>query len=113
MNPMITEQLDKFKTGDFSGYESFYNETVQTVYTMLHTLVNDQDVATSLVQQVYDKIYRNVADLEQTEGFYQWAAGYANEEALCYLKTENLTGTISADPASGIKYQTYDGKAPT
>lgn len=113
MNPMITEQLDKFKTGDFSGYESFYNETVQTVYTMLHTLVNDQNVATSLVPQVYDKIYRNVADLEQTEGFYQWAAGYANEEALCYLKTENLTGTISADPASGIKDQTYDGKAPT
>ena len=113
MNPMITEQLDKFKTGDFSGYESFYNETVQTVYTMLHTLVNDRDVATSLVPQVYDKIYRNVADLEQTEGFYQWAAGYANEEALCYLKTENLTGTISADPASGIKDQTYDGKAPT
>lgn len=113
MNPMITEQLDKFKTGDFSGYESFYNETVQTVYTMLHTIVNDQDVATSLVPQVYDKIYRNVADLEQTEGFYQWAAGYANEEALCYLKTENLTGTISADPASDIKDQTYDGKAPT
>lgn len=113
MNPMITEQLDKFKTGDFSGYESFYNETVQTVYTMLHTLVNDRDVATSLVPQVYDKIYRNVADLEQTEGFYQWAAGYANEEALGYLKTENLTGTISADPASGIKDQTYGGKAPT
>ena len=113
MNPMITEQLDKFKTGDFSGYESFYNETVQTVYTMLHTLVNDRDVATSLVPQVYDKIYRNIADLEQTEGFYQWAAGYANEEALDYLKTENLTGTISADPASGIKDQTYDGKAPT
>lgn len=113
MNPMITEQLDKFKTGDFSGYESFYNETVQTVYTMLHTIVNDQDVAKSLVPQVYDKIYRNIADLEQTEGFYQWAAGYANEEALCYLKTENLTGTISANPASGIKEQTYDGKAPT
>ncbi len=113
MNPMITEQLDKFKTGDFSGYESFYTETVQTVYTMLHTIVNDQDVATSLVPQVYDKIYRNVADLEQTEGFYQWAAGYANEEALCYLKTENLTETISANPASGIKEQTYDGKAPT
>ena len=113
MNPMITEQLDKFKTRDFSGYESFYTETVQTVYTMLHTIVNDQDVATSLVPQVYDKIYRNVADLEQTEGFYQWAAGYANEEALCYLKTENLTGTISADPASDIKDQTYDGKAPT
>lgn len=113
MNPIITEQLDKFKTGDFSGYESFYNETVQTVYTMLHTIINDQGVATSLVPQVYDKIYRNVTDLEQTEGFYQWLARYTNEEALGYLKEENLTGTISTDPASGIKNQIYDGKSPT
>ena len=105
MNPVITEQLNKFKAGDFSGYEGFYNETVNTVYTMLHTIVNDQNVATSLVSQVYDKIYQNAASLEQTEGFYQWAAGFANEEALGYLKEHNLSGAISAAPESG--------KAPT
>ena len=105
MNPVITEQLNKFKAGDFSGYEGFYNETVNTVYTMLHTIVNDQNVATSLVAQVYDKIYQNATSLEQTEGFYQWAAGFANEEALEYLKEHNLAGAISAAPESG--------KAPT
>ena len=105
MNPVITEQLNKFKAGDFSGYEGFYNETVNTVYTMLHTIVNDQNVATSLVSQVYDKIYQNATSLEQTEGFYQWAAGFANEEALEYLKEHNLAGAISAAPESG--------KAPT
>lgn len=86
MNPIITEQLNKFKNGDFGGYESFYNETVSTVYTMLHTVVHDSNVATSLVPQVYDKIYQNVTSLEQTNGFYQWAAELANEEALGYLK---------------------------
>ena len=101
MNPVITEQLNKFKAGDFSGYEGFYNETVNTVYTMLHTIVNDQNVATSLVSQVYDKIYQNATSLEQTEGFYQWAAGFANEEALGYLKEHNLAGAISAAPESG------------
>ena len=105
MNPVITEQLNKFKAGDFSGYEGFYNETVNTVYTMLHTIVNDQNVATSLVPQVYDKIYQNATSLEQTEGFYQWTAGVANEEALEYLKEHNLAGAISAAPKSG--------KAPT
>ena len=91
MNPIITEQLNKFKTGDFSGYESFYNETVNTVYTMLHTIVYDQNVATSLVPQVYDKIYQNSTSLEQTERFYQWAAELANEEVLGYLKGNGLT----------------------
>ena len=109
MNPVITEQLNKFKAGDFSGYEGFYNETVNTVYTMLHTIVNDQNVATSLVPQVYDKIYQNATSLEQTEGFYQWAAGFANEEALEYLKEHNLAGAISAAPESG-KVPTEDLK---
>ena len=93
MNPIITEQLNKFKNGDFGGYESFYNETVNTVYTMLHTVVHDSNVATSLVPQVYDKIYQNVTSLEQTNGFYQWAAELANEEALGY---EALTITEDA-----------------
>ncbi len=104
MNPIITEQLNKFKTGDFSGYENFYNETVTTVYTMLHTIIDDQNVTTSLVPQVYDKIYQNATNLEQTECFYQWAAGFANEEALGYLK-ENRQTEIRHDSAKNKNSQ--------
>lgn len=114
MNPIITEQLNKFKTGDFSGYESFYNETVNTVYTMLHTIVEDQNVATSLVPQVYDKIYQNATSLEQTERFYQWAAELANEETLGYLKGNGLT-EIRHDSAENKNAQmiTADGQEET
>lgn len=109
MNPIITEQLNKFKNGDFGGYESFYNETVSTVYTMLHTVVHDSNVATSLVPQVYDKIYQNVTSLEQTNGFYQWAAELANEEALGYLK-ENGWTEIHNDSVENTYEQAVDGK---
>ena len=61
MNPIITEQLNKFKNGDFGGYESFYNETVSTVYTMLHTVVHDSNVATSLVPQAPAEIAPSAA----------------------------------------------------
>lgn len=109
MNPIITEQLNKFKNGDFGGYESFYNETVNTVYTMLHTVVHDSNVATSLVPQVYDKIYQNVTSLEQTNGFYQWMAELANEEALGYLK-ENGWTEIHNDSVENTYEQTVAGK---
>lgn len=109
MNPIITEQLNKFKNGDFGGYESFYNETVNTVYTMLHTVVHDPKVATSLVPQVYDKIYQNVTSSEQTNGFYQWVAELANEEALGYLK-ENRWTEIHNDSVENTYEQTIAGK---
>ena len=109
MNPIITEQLNKFKNGDFVGYESFYNETVNTVYTMLHTVVHDSNVATSLVPQVYDKIYQNVTSLEQTNGFYQWVAELANEEALGYLK-ENRWTELHNDSVENTYEQMVAGK---
>lgn len=86
MEPIITEQIEKFQSGDFSGYESFYYATSQTVYTMLHTIIPDEKIAAELMPKVYEKIYANVQTLPQTEAFYAWSAKLANEEALEYLK---------------------------
>lgn len=107
MNPIITEQINKFKTGDFSGYESFYNETVNTVYTMLYNIVNDQDAATSLVAQVYDKIYANIRSLMDEKEFYRWLAALVNETAFSYLES---SGSITKT-GEGSQYNPADDSA--
>lgn len=96
MEPIITEQIEKFLSGDFSGYESFYYATSQTVYTMLHTIIPDENTAAELMPKVYEKIYANVQTLPQTEAFYVWSAKLANEEALEYLKG-NAVSTGNSD----------------
>ena len=99
MEPIITEQIEKFRSGDFSGYESFYYATSQTVYTMLHTIIPDENTAAELMPKVYEKIYANVQTLPQTEAFYAWSAKLANEEALEYLKgSDVLTGNSDMQP---------------
>lgn len=99
MEPIITEQIEKFRSGDFSGYESFYYVTSQTVYTMLHTIIPDENTAAELMPKVYEKIYANVQTLPQTEAFYAWSAKLANEEALEYLKG-NAVPTGNSDMQS-------------
>lgn len=99
MEPIITEQIEKFRSGDFSGYESFYYVTSQTVYTMLHTIIPDENIAAELMPKVYEKIYANVQTLPQTEAFYAWSAKLANEEALEYLKG-NAVPTGNSDMQS-------------
>ena len=99
MEPIITEQIEKFQSGDFSGYESFYYATSQTVYTMLHTIIPDEKTAAELMPKVYEKIYANVQTLPQTEAFYAWSAKLANEEALEYLKGSAIpTGNSDMQP---------------
>ena len=96
MEPIITEQIEKFQSGDFSGYESFYYATSQTVYAMLHTIIPDEKTAAELMPKVYEKIYANVQTLPQTEAFYAWSAKLANEEALECLKG-NVVSTGNSD----------------
>lgn len=96
MEPIIIEQIEKFQSGDFSGYESFYYVTSQTVYTMLHTIIPDENTAAELMPKVYEKIYANVQTLPQTEAFYAWSAKLANEEALECLKG-NVVSTGNSD----------------
>ena len=103
MEPIITEQIEKFQSGDFSGYESFYYATSQTVYTMLHTIIPDEKIAAELMPKVYEKIYANVQTLPQTEAFYAWSAKLANEEALEYLKgSVVLTGNSEMQPEMDV-----------
>lgn len=103
MEPIITEQIEKFRSGDFSGYESFYYATSQTVYTMLHTIIPDEKTAAELMPKVYEKIYANVQTLPQTEAFYAWSAKLANEEALEYLKGNAVpTGNSDMQPEMDV-----------
>lgn len=110
MEPIITEQIEKFQSGDFSGYESFYYVTSQTVYTMLHTIIPDENTAAELMPKVYEKIYANVQTLPQTEAFYAWSAKLANEEALEYLKGNAVpTGNSDMQPEmNSVNAQTVE-----
>lgn len=99
MEPIITEQIEKFRSGDFSGYESFYYVTSQTVYTMLHTIIPDENTAAELMPKVYEKIYANVQTLPQTEAFYAWSAKLANEEVLEYLKESMVQANAAVTQA--------------
>lgn len=66
------------------------NITEQVVYTMLRTIITDDEQAASLVPKVCDRIYQNTESMENTEVFCQWAAKYANEEAMQYLANSDI-----------------------
>ena len=91
------------------------NITEQVVYTMLRTIITDDEQAASLVPKVCDRIYQNTESMENTEVFCQWAAKYANEEAMQYLansgigyKVQNDYINVNTDSADETTEQFYD-----
>lgn len=99
MDLTISRQIEKFKMGDFSGYQEFYNETVRTVYTMLRTIIPDEQMALAQIPAVYDSMYKNVNELERTELFYEWMGKQVNDVSLQCVDTD-ISGDGNVDDGS-------------
>lgn len=99
MDLTISRQIEKFKMGDFSGYQEFYDETVRTAYTMLHTIIPDEQMALAQIPAVYDSMYKNVNELEHTELFYEWMGKQVNDVSLQCVDTD-ISGDCNVDDGS-------------
>ena len=110
MDSAISRQIEKFKMGDFSGYQEFYDETVRTAYTMLHTIIPDEQMALAQIPAVYDSMYKNVNELERTELFYEWMGKQVNDVSLQCVDTD-ISGDCNADDGSTNDKSTCDESA--
>lgn len=99
MDLTISRQIEKFKMGDFSGYQEFYDETVRTAYTMLRTIIPDEQMALAQIPAVYDSMYKNVNELERTELFYEWMGKQVNDVSLQCVDTD-ISGDCNVDDGS-------------
>lgn len=107
MDLTISRQIEKFKMGDFSGYQEFYDETVRTAYTMLRTIIPDEQMALAQIPAVYDSMYKNVNELERTELFYEWMGKQVNDVSLQCVDTD-ISGDGNADDGSTNDKSTCD-----
>lgn len=110
MDLTISRQIEKFKMGDFSGYQEFYDETVRTAYTMLRTIIPDEQMALAQIPAVYDSMYKNVNELERTELFYEWMGKQVNDVSLQCVDTD-ISGDGNADDGSTNDKSTCDESA--
>ena len=107
MDLTISRQIEKFKMGDFSGYQEFYDEMVRTAYTMLRTIIPDEQMALAQIPAVYDSMYKNVNELERTELFYEWMGKQVNDVSLQCVDTD-ISGDGNADDGSTNDKSTCD-----
>lgn len=107
MDLTISRQIEKFKMGDFSGYQEFYDETVRTAYTMLRTIIPDEQMALAQIPAVYDSMYKNVNELERTELFYEWMGKQVNDVSLQCVDTD-ISGDCNVDDGSTNDKSTCD-----
>ncbi len=85
---MIREEelIDKIKRGSISAFETLIKRYKVQIYKLILRIVKDPKEAEDLTQEVFLKIYENIAKFKGNSSFYTWIYRISLNVALTYLR---------------------------
>lgn len=73
--------LEGLRTGDETAYETLLARFQQPVYTLVQRLIEDPSEASDVTQEVFLKVFRNVANFREQSSLKTWIYRIAVNEA--------------------------------
>lgn len=92
------DTLDAFKAadGDVSAYERLVRKYEKYVCTTVYSIVKNYDDSFDVAQEVFLKLYHNIASFKGESSFSSWLYRIAKNTALDFLRKEkNARNTVS------------------
>lgn len=96
-----SEIIQKFadpKTRD-EAFNLLLNKYQQKLYWHIRRLVIDHDDADDLVQDVFIKVWKNLAEFRSDSQLYTWLYRIATNESITFLNRKKLKNNVSLDEA--------------
>lgn len=106
-----SEIIQKFadpKTRD-KAFNLLLNKYQQKIYWHIRRLVINHDDADDLVQDVFIKVWKNLADFRSDSQLYTWLYRIATNESITFLNRKKLKNNISLDEAGLDLADTLEG----
>ncbi|WP_395804539.1 RNA polymerase sigma factor [Daejeonella sp.] len=98
-----SEILDKF-TRESSRNEAFtllLKKYQEKIYWHIRRMVLDHDDADDLVQDVFIKVWKNLANFRSDSQLYTWIYRIASNECITFLNRKKLRNSISLEDSEG------------
>ncbi|MGB4774474.1 MAG: sigma-70 family RNA polymerase sigma factor [Daejeonella sp.] len=99
MHPNDSEILQKFaeeRTRN-EAFNLLLKKYQQKIYWHIRRLVIDHDDADDLVQEVFVKVWKNLANFRNDSQLYTWLYRIATNECITFLNRKKLKNNISLD----------------
>lgn len=111
MYPEDSEILAKFaeeKTRN-EAFNLLIKKYKQKIYWHIRRLVLDHDDADDLVQEVFVKVWKNLAGFRKDSQLYTWIYRIATNESITFLNRKKLKNNISLDELNQDLADTLEG----
>ena len=106
-----SEIIQKFadpKTRD-EAFNLLLNKYQQKLYWHIRRLVINHDDADDLVQDVFIKVWKNLAEFRSDSQLYTWLYRIATNESITFLNRKKLKNNVSLDEAGLDLADTLEG----
>jgi RNA polymerase sigma-70 factor (ECF subfamily) len=80
----------QFKGGDEKSFDRLYDKYHLSLYTLCYRFVRNESDARELVQDVFIKIYRNLAKFNERSKFFTWAYRIAVNTCISFKRAHKV-----------------------
>ncbi|MGH9451754.1 MAG: RNA polymerase sigma factor [Terriglobia bacterium] len=101
--------------GNETAFAALFDRQKRQVYSLCLRVARNSSRAEDLTQQIFLKVFRNIASFPGESGFSNWVHRITVNENLMYLRKQRLQRIAPQqriDGAYGVKSQTQMKKAP-
>ncbi|MCC6727433.1 MAG: sigma-70 family RNA polymerase sigma factor [Saprospiraceae bacterium] len=101
-----TAFISALKSGDKNALGTVYDQYGAALYGVVLRIVQSPEVAEEVVQDVFLKIFRNIASFDETKGkFYTWAVNIARNTAIDATRTSEFRKSQKTDQFDFVVYR--------
>ncbi|MDP3467470.1 MAG: sigma-70 family RNA polymerase sigma factor [Daejeonella sp.] len=97
----IIEKFSREKTRH-EAFNLLLNKYQQKIYWHIRRLVIDHDDTDDLVQDVFIKVWKNLANFRSDSQLFTWIYRIATNESITFLNRKKIRNSVSLDDSNGL-----------
>ena len=102
MNKQLIEAL---KNKDNKAFEQIYYETNKLVFSIIASIIKDDDTIADLMQETYIKMVRNINQYDSNKSFKTWLGTIARNTAIDFYRKNQHIVQVDITDEEGMVYQ--------
>lgn len=94
--------LDRWRSGDQSGFSEIYDRYKGRVFGFLYKLTKDRYLAEDIMQETFFAALRNLDQFDKRRSFLSWLFGIAHKKAIDFFRHKKVESNYSEEGKKAV-----------
>ncbi len=108
------ELVKGLKAKSISAFEYLYDQYKNAIYGVIYKVVNDEEIANDLLQEIFMKIWKNIQSYDSKKGrLYTWMLNVARNRSIDFLRSKEFNKSRQTNSMDDSVYAVESSNSTT